>query len=180
VPRRHFLDSCGRRLDDAGLLLVGPDHADDRQRCRQHQCGAETGKRRHRTRLGLTGYRATQRVAADRAPDSQQALARSALSARHDSSEASGTPIADAEVRVLPAPASQSGLHRLTYEGRSKPCGTAAFRRYDSVSVCGIGPWRCHFGPVGGHFWCLVFTERRGGAAVLEPLMAVLLRGLFC
>ena len=36
---------------------------------------------------------------------------------------------------------------------------TAAFRRYDSVSVCGIGPWKCSFRvPVSrGHFWCLVF-----------------------
>ena len=80
-----------------------------------------------------------------------------------------------------PAPASQSGLHRLTYEGRSKPCGTAAFRRYDSVSVCGIGPWKCQFGPLspGAIFGVSFFTERRGGAAVLEPLMAVLPEGAF-
>ena len=42
-------------------------------------------------------------------------------------------------VRVLSAQASQSGLHRPTCEGPSKPRGTAAFRGYRLVSVSGIG-----------------------------------------
>jgi hypothetical protein len=43
---------------------------------------------------------------------------------------------------------------------------TAAFRRYDSVSVCGIGPWSVHFGSLspGAIFGVSFFTERRGGA----------------
>ena len=38
------------------------------------------------------------------------------------------------------APASQSGLHRLTWKDRSKPRAPAAFCRYGLVSVC--GNWR--------------------------------------
>ena len=37
-------------------------------------------------------------------------------------------------------------LQRVTYEGRSKPRGTATFRRYELVSVCGIWQWRRHSG----------------------------------
>jgi hypothetical protein len=28
------------------------------------------------------------------------------------------------------------------------PRGTARFRRYERVSVCGIWQWKCHFGPL--------------------------------
>ena len=38
-------------------------------------------------------------------------------------------------------------LQRVTYEGRSKPRGTATFRRYELVSVCGIWRWRRHMCP---------------------------------
>ena len=48
-------------------------------------------------------------------------------------------------------PASQSGLHRLTYEGRSKSCGHRGISRYDSVSVCGTGHGSVHFGSLS--FW---------------------------
>ena len=80
----------------------------------------------------------------------------------------SGAPlIRDAQVRVPPpglrvlansdliircrgsnpaAPARQSGFHRVTYEGRSKPRGTARFLRYGLVSVCRNWPWKRHSG----------------------------------
>jgi hypothetical protein len=50
----------------------------------------------------------------NRAPDFQQARARSVLSARHDSSEGSGTQIPDAAVRVLPpnVKTAQNGAYR--------------------------------------------------------------------
>jgi hypothetical protein len=67
---------------------------------------------------------------------------------------------------------SQSGLYASTCECGSEQGGTATFRRYDSVSVCGIGPWKYHFGPLspGAIFGVSFFTEHRGGEAPLEAI----------
>jgi hypothetical protein len=63
------------------------------------------------------------------------------------------------------APASQSGLHRLTCECRSKWRGTAAFRGYGVVSVCGIWRWNRRSGLLSPRatFWYLVFDGRSYG-----------------
>jgi hypothetical protein len=71
---------------------------------------AAAGTFRYRARYSAMAPRRIRRTAIVRRkewqqivrPDSQQARARSALSARHDASEASGTQIPDAAVRILP------------------------------------------------------------------------------
>ena len=52
-------------------------------------------------------------------------------------------------------------LQRVTYEGRSKPRGTATFRRYELVSVCGIWQWRRHS--------CLLSPPAFFGVSFLVP-----------
>jgi hypothetical protein len=56
-------------------------------------------------------------------------------------------------------PASQSRLSKLTCEPRSKPPGTAAFRRNSFVFVCGTWAAESVIPALvsGDHFWCLVF-----------------------
>jgi hypothetical protein len=56
------------------------------------------------------------------------------------------------------APASQSVSNASHMKGRSKPRGTARFRRYERVSVCGIWQWRRHSCLLSQRdfFWCLV------------------------
>jgi hypothetical protein len=90
------------------------------------------------------------------------------------------------------APASRSGLHCITREGRSKPRGTARFRRYELVSVCGIWQWKrrsCLLSPLAffGVSFSGAFRQQRvmmhsqsGGPSPQLPqaaLEAVLTRG---
>ena len=82
-------------------------------------------------RLGLR-YRAAARVATDRL---QQARARSALSARHDSREDSGTPFADAKVRILPPqPASKAP------DERTAEAAAVTERNWTMSSAAASGP----------------------------------------
>jgi hypothetical protein len=63
-------------------------------------------------------------------------------------------------------------LQRVTYEGRAKPRGTAWFRRYELVSVCGIWQWRGRPGPGARAF-------RRARMARLPPSRHAVHRGLW-
>ena len=74
--------------------------------------------------------------------------------ALHDRVGPIGTQFPDAEVRVLP-PQPASPVSIASHMSRSKLCGTAAFRRYGFVSVCGIWhggaiPASCLRGPFFG------------------------------
>jgi hypothetical protein len=88
---------------------------------------------RNRARLGLPlscGAKSGSRSCAGL----QQACARSALSARHNSSEASGTQIPDAEVRILP-PQPRSRVSRSEDVSREKP--SARTQLTDAVMKAG-------------------------------------------
>jgi hypothetical protein len=63
-------------------------------------------------------------------------------------------------------------LQRVTYEGRSKTRGTARFRRYELVCVCGIWQWRGRPGPGAWAF-------RRARMARLPPSRHAVHRGLW-
>jgi hypothetical protein len=90
---------------------------------------AAAGTFRYRARYSAMAPRRIRRTAIVRRkewqqivrPDTQQARARSALSARHDTSEASGTQIPDAEVRILPPQPGSSSLTR-TGADRATAC----------------------------------------------------------
>ena len=71
----------------------------------------------------------------------RQARARSALSARHDSSEASGTQIPDAEVRILPPqPASPVSTEKTVNSGRTGEAkGGVGSGYYDRPGRVGTG-----------------------------------------
>ena len=62
------------------------------------------------------------------------------------------------------APASQCGFNASHMKRAQKPRGTARFRRYERVSVCGIRQWKCHFGPLSpaAIFGVSFFTYRAG------------------